>query len=524
MTVCVAFAALGGCSSAPDTASEAEFTLPQPVVTGLDSEVVSLLDKRRADIQTVQTAAPREYGDALGRLALTYHAHRLWSAAAVCYAEAFRLTRDPDWAHLAGYLAGQRGDDAASAAWFATVVEHRPRSIAAWIRLAEARLSLNRAAAARSAFEQARVLEPDHARVLAGIGRVDLLEEKHEDARERFAAALRSDPAADAVQYLLAVALRATGRHAEAGKALSKRGDREPNLADAVVARLDAQFVGAQSLIEQAARLGKEGRFDEAAALLREVLAERPRDATAHFYLGFVLLSMDRPAAALEQFRNVTEIDPDHDQAYLRAGIVLAFSGRDEEALQQFQRAAEARASPEAFERWARAAQRLRRPGEALAAYDRALEMAPSEPRIWKGRALAQVADARWAAAAAGLERAMELFPDDSFFYFLLARVLAAAPDAAVRDGERSLAICAGLADLGQDAALAATVAMAMAETGRFDEARDWQHTAIEMLPPGDARAKRFERLLAGYAVGRPCRLPWDPDDSIFFPAPRTGG
>ncbi|NND59090.1 MAG: tetratricopeptide repeat protein, partial [Gammaproteobacteria bacterium] len=56
---------------------------------------------------------------------------------------------------------------------------------------------------------------------------------------------------------------------------------------------------------------------------------------------------------------------------------------------------------------------------------------------------------------------------------------------------------------------VAASLAMALAAVGQFDE-------ALRVLPDGD----RYDHNRSRYAAGLPADLPWRPDDPVFRPAP----
>ena len=92
-----------------------------------------------------------------------------------------------------------------------------------------------------------------------------------------------------------------------------------------------------------------------------------------------------------------------------------------------------------------------------------------------------------------------------------LARLLAAAPDGRVRDGERALALVDRLAARGRTLELGETVAMALAEVGAFDRAAAVQRDLVT----GARRAglmdaiRRLEDNLRRYERGEACRRPW---------------
>ena len=109
---------------------------------------------------------------------------------------------------------------------------------------------------------------------------------------------------------------------------------------------------------------------------------------------------------------------------------------------------------------------------------------------------------------------AVNEYRDDPNFVIALARLLAAAPEATVRDGGRALALVEPVMKAAATLDAAETVAMALAEVGRFDEAAALQREAVAQAHRiGDARAAA--RLAAGIALyerRQPARTPWQHD------------
>jgi hypothetical protein len=98
--------------------------------------------------------------------------------------------------------------------------------------------------------------------------------------------------------------------------------------------------------------------------------------------------------------------------------------------------------------------------------------------------------------------------------------VLAAAPDDRVRDGARAVSIMTDLWKTQRTPAMAETMAMGLAEMGRFPDAIEWQRTAIdgakqvgrpEMIPALTANLRLYEQR-------QPCRTPWAENDPVFRP------
>jgi hypothetical protein len=104
------------------------------------------------------------------------------------------------------------------------------------------------------------------------------------------------------------------------------------------------------------------------------------------------------------------------------------------------------------------------------------------------------------------------MFPGREGFDIALARILAAAPEAAARDGQRALTVLQALSEpVQRTLEFGMVTAMALAETGRFDEAASLQQQVIQQLPgdAGDAMRNRMADLLRSYQQRRPIRQPW---------------
>ena len=173
---------------------------------------------------------------------------------------------------------------------------------------------------------------------------------------------------------------------------------------------------------------------------------------------------------------------------------------------------------------WTQPGSPLRRTGrvaESLPHYTAAMTAAPLASQAGFGYAIGLVRLRRWAEARDHLAEGAKSFPDQPGFDHALARVLAAAPDDRVRDGGRALAIMQALTRDQQTVSTSETMAMALAELGRFDEAVRWQRTAIGMASQS-GRIDVVRRLAANlglYETRRPCRVPWADDDPIHHPA-----
>jgi tetratricopeptide (TPR) repeat protein len=170
----------------------------------------------------------------------------------------------------------------------------------------------------------------------------------------------------------------------------------------------------------------------------------------------------------------------------------------------------------------ANALRRAGRPGDSLQYYRQVLDARPAESSARFGYAMALVQLRRYREARDWLASAATQFPDQAGFAHALARLLAAAPDASVRDGARAVTIANQLLSATRSLAAGETLAMALAESGRFDEAVALQRQVLAAAVK--ARQEDVERRvranLERYQRREPCRVPWTGDDPVFHPRP----
>jgi tetratricopeptide (TPR) repeat protein len=148
---------------------------------------------------------------------------------------------------------------------------------------------------------------------------------------------------------------------------------------------------------------------------------------------------------------------------------------------------------------------------EALPHYGVMIEQDPrdAEARLFEATAL--VLAGRYELAKKRLEEAAALLPEALPLRHSLARLLATCPDASVRDGARALELAQALFAAAPDLESGETLAMALAETGRYEEAAALQGKLLAAVEKdGDpARLAALKATHERYLRGEPTRAPW---------------
>lgn len=251
-------------------------------------------------------------------------------------------------------------------------------------------------------------------------------------------------------------------------------------------------------------------RGEEAVAEFRRALELTPEDPVVHQLFAETLAFLGRTEEAEEQRRLAEELS-DSDAQRIR--LLLREAGRAitdgdfEGALERYREVLElAPERVEARDGLARVLGHLGRYQEAVTEFDRALELAPRNLSLRAGRIRALVLAERWGEARVALNDTLRLFPREKDLALLQVRLLATAPEPRVRDGELALEVARRVAREDDGVATRQALALALAESGRWDEAAELQRELVaEAERAGSTRIlPRLRERLETFEDGRP--------------------
>ena len=274
-------------------------------------------------------------------------------------------------------------------------------------------------------------------------------------------------------------------------------------------------------LLRRGQRFGKAQRFDLAEKAFRAAVAADPANAEALANLGISLANLGRIKEAEESLAQSLAMDDTSAVAHLSLAVVYDRQGRDQPAIEHY--VAALRRDPDNAQArvyLADAKMRLGKATEAAAIYREALDRSPGSGRLEYSLAMAEVKAGRYADARRVLEDAVATNPANQTAINALARILATAPDAAVRDGPRALEMARDLFEATRNPEVGVTYAMAFAQNGNFDEAVKLQRETIIAFERAklDVSKPFLQRNLARYERREPSREGWPSDDPVFSP------
>lgn len=340
----------------------------------------------------------------------------------------------------------------------------------------------------------------------------------------------------------------ATGFHwayKNLGFVLARRGAHE----EAIVYHRKALALQPEDSITMthlAVSLASVGREKEAIAAFESALKMRPVFAHTHENYGIALSRMGRSRDAEAEFRRAVEMEPGNVNARAMLANVCMQGGRFSEAEEVLKAGLAVRPGAEVLTRLREEVSARRRrieqakaPFEAELARDpdqsaphvklaevclRANQVGQAEAHLrravaidgrsgeaWEALAFVLLRQDKVGEAAAAFESGLAAEPENVRLTNDLAWLLAATWDAAVRDGKRALKLAEAARERSgdSDANVLATMAAALAELGRFEEAAEVLKKAVQVADEAEqgTLAEALRGRLGVYERGEVYRM-----------------
>ena len=514
----------------------AEVALPE--LARVDAPVQAQIRERYAAVMKLLASgnvADRDLGTAFGEYGMLLHAAEYYDTAEPAYLNAQALVPDdPRWPYYLAQLHRTQGNTERAMAAFRRVLELRPDDVPALVWLGRMHLDQGQPEQAEPLFAKAQSLAPRVTAAQVGLGQAALAKKDYSRAVQLLEGALAADPSAASVYSPLAMAYRGLGQNEKAESLAANWRNTELAVPDPLRSELDMVLQSGLSYELRGVRSLESRDFTGAAAIFRDGLKLAPPGTllsrSIRHKLGTALALSGDTAGAMKEFEETVRLAPRAglDEPAAKAsyslGVLLASSGRSAEAIERL--TAAVKYNPNYLEARMALGDVLRTSGRlepSLAQYADAIRINPRAAEARFNYAMVLVRLRRYADARASLEESVRAQPDRPELAHALARLLAAAPDPAVRDGARALAMTETLARTVSNTDVGETMAMALAEVGRYQEAASIQRDIMEAARTGggDGDLRRMAGNLRLYETGRPCRTPWPDDHPVYASAIR---
>ena len=490
-------------------------SLRYPQIESLEEQVREQLQAFQQNLVSVvrnPEATESQLSEAYGLVGQMYHAYSLSDAAELCYFNAHRAAAaDFRWIYLLGYLYHKQGRLAESELYYREAHRLYSGYLGVPVHLGDVLFQQNRPTEATAQFEQALELDPSCGAAHFGLGQLALSRGKYADAVGYFQKTLENVPGANRVHYSLAMAYRGLGDLEKAQAHLERRGSVGVRVADRLVDGLEGLLRGERVHLIRGRMAFGAGRFSEAAAKFSKAVSAKPTSIPAHVILGASLAKLGDAEAAMKEFWEVLHLDSENLKARYNLGFLLASAKRFEEAIPHLRAVLEANAEDSVARLLlAQALLETRQIEPAPSQFSRVLESDPANEEALLQQVNLLVSGKRFAEALEQLEKTHKSFPHRGRPAHALATILAACPNPDLRDGARALDLEMRVFKASKSVSHGVTVAMALAELGRCQDAAEWQRrmiAAAEKAQKSDL-VKQLMLNLERYEKGQPCRPP----------------
>ena len=237
--------------------------------------------------------------------------------------------------------------------------------------------------------------------------------------------------------------------------------------------------------------LTREGKLDEAIPHFEKAVLEDPRFAEAHNNLGIACVQTGRIDEAVTHFQKAVELEPDYGSAHNNLGAILLQSGRPDEAIPHFQKAVEVIPDfADAHDNLGIALLQKGKLDEAIPHFQKALEVDPRQVQTYYNLGGALYLQGKVTESLLRWREGLRADPNYLPLLNQTAWVLATCPQASVRNGPEAVALAerAVKVSAGADPVLLDTLAAAYAEAGRFPEAVQTAHRALDLATQQNAQ------------------------------------
>jgi tetratricopeptide (TPR) repeat protein len=344
-----------------------------------------------------------------------------------------------------------------------TTIDLNPASWSAHYNLGHVLLRRGRTDDAITSFQKALAIQPDFAEAYNDLGNALLQKRQVDEAIVQFNKALTIQPGRAATYNNLGNALLQKRQVDEAIVQFNKALTIQPDFADA------CNDLG-NALLQK-------GQVNKAIVQFKKALAIQPDFTTAFNNLGNALLQTGQVDEAIVQFKKALAIQPDYVEAHYDLGKALLQKGQTDEAMVHFQTTIRIRPDyAEAHNNLGIALAQNGQLKEAIAHFQKALAIQPDNAETHNNLGTIFFQQGHLDEAAIQFQRALAIRPDFMAAQSGLAHiawVLATSPNPAIRNGTKAIELAEQTDRLsdGKDPAMAATLAAAYAEAGRFSEA-----------------------------------------------------
>ena len=482
-----------------------------PDLSGLEKEVreqiVSFQNSLAEAAKTSPTTA-QKLSDAYGTMGQIYHAYSFTESAEECYTNASLLTpKNFKWLYLLGKVSEEQNKTYEAIDHYKKARALNPNYLPIHVNLGNAYLELDLLSVAKDSFENALKISKENPAALYGLGQIMYAERNYKEAAVYFEKVLSLVPDANRVHYSLALAFRGLKEVEKAKFHLSKQGTVGVRAADPLYDELNDLKQGVRLRVLRGKLAIEAGRYSEAEVEFQKALAVEPENIAALVNYGVVLVNLQKYPEAITNFEKVISLEPNNPNALYNLAVLFSLQQKHFQAIEHL-KALLLIDSKDASARFL-LAKELRNANllqESFSEYVKVFNANPDNEEFLIELVKVLVIKGEHKQAKDLLEKSLAKFPTRGRTMTSLAYILAASPQADLRDGSKALELAQKVYEATGLAEHGAVVALAYAELGRCEDAAKLTQELIEKTKDQNL-VEKLKAELQHFQNEKPCNV-----------------
>jgi len=449
-------------------------------------------------------------GLSFGKAAEVFHTYEMYLTAESCYKNAvFLQSKEFRWPYMIGLLYHAQGRFKNSLDQYAIAREIKPDYSPLLINMGDAFINLNQLDTAEKLLEEALQLGTNNPAASFGLGRIELKRHHYEKAVKLIESALTSVPQANRLHHSLAMAYRGMGQMEKAHHHIQQLGPIGLRPVDPYFEHLQTLMRGERSHLLRGRKAYAAGDYQMASIEFKKAVDAEPKSIRSRVNLAASLVKLARVSEAILEFEKALEIDPGNQTAHYNLGVLFSDRKNFTQAVEHFRIVVSINSrDSEAHYLLARALNRSGDVENALKHYQSAINHDRNSEDAILERTELLSRTGNFEASISELLEANSRLPHQGRIAHSLARLLASSPIKELRSGTKALELALRVYKARSTVTHAETVAMALAELGRCEEAVKWQEGAIRGARDAGlmSEVERLSTVLMKYQSNDGCR------------------
>lgn len=421
-----------------------------------------------------------EISEAYGKLGMFYHAHNFAETAAQLYMNSLELyPANSKWLYLLGMTYQISGDLDKMESTLLKALKYNEEYLPTMVYLAELYMQKGDFDTAKKYFQTVLSKAEDYPRALVGMGQIDMQTGNTESAIEKYNKALKQQPQATQINFLLSQAWGASGNLQKAKHYNMLKGKVQAQMFDPLFEKMKAESRSSSYYNDIAVRAYYAGNYIQAEELANTAIQYEPDSPYPQLTLANILMSTHRQKEAIELLENTVKLDDSNPNIKYTLGVFEEITGDDLRAIHWYKKTLDNDPnSTKASVMLASAYMRLGKYDKALTELKRNESIDPNNSFVMQRQASIYAYNNDCGNAMTKIDEAVRSQPKN--FAFLLTYVKIAV-HCQVDEGFLTNALNAArnMYQINQDNYIVQTLAMIEAKNGNFAEAVDYQKQAV---------------------------------------------